>query len=402
MGHHQLLVIGGGISGMSFAARAAAAGRTVRVIEKQPRLGGCLHSERLESGYWFEMGAHTCYNSYGGLLRIIEECGLQEEILPRHKVPFRLLRDGQQLSIPGALSFWEAFLNVPRMFTAKKEGHSVAEYYSRLAGKGNYREVLGPMLSAVPSQNADGFPATMLFKKRPRRKDVVRSFTMMNGLQSIADAVGGLASVEVSTGDGAQGVERIQDGFAVVTEAGERIEAPSLVLATAPDVAARLVEGILPDLAASLGRIGMARVETVGVVVPAAAASVEPVAGIIPTEDLFRSAVTRDTVPDPERRGFAFHFRPDLPEDQRLDRITEVLSVTREDIEVVVHKSMTLPSPAMGHEQIVAEIDEHAAGTGIYVTGNYFDGLAIEDCVVRSEAELVRFEESGSPRGDAG
>jgi UDP-galactopyranose mutase len=379
---------------MSFAARAAAAGRSVQVIEAQPRLGGCLHSERLESGYWFEMGAHTCYNSYGGLLRIVEEVGLAGEILARHKVPFRLLRDGELLSIPGALSFWELFVNSPRMFTANKAEQTVAEYYSRLVGKGNYRDVLGPMLSAVPSQDADGFPATMLFKKRPRRKDIVRSFTMTGGLQSIPDAVAALDNVEVSTGDAVQNVERIDGGFAVVTEAGERHEAPALALATPPDVAARLVDGILPELAASLGRIGMARVETVGVVAPSAAVPVEPVAGIIPTEDLFRSVVTRDTVPDPEHRGFAFHFRPDQPEDQRLQRISEVLSIPRGDLDVVAHKDMTLPSPAMGHEQIVAELDERLAGTGIYLTGNYFDGLAIEECVARSEAEFARFEQA--------
>ena len=37
------------------------------------------------------------------------------------------------------------------------------------------------MLSAVPSQSADEFPADMLFKKRSRRKDVMRSFTLKGG-----------------------------------------------------------------------------------------------------------------------------------------------------------------------------------------------------------------------------
>lgn len=392
MADHDIIVIGGGISGTSFAAMAAAAGREVRVLEGQTRLGGCLHSEATESGFWFEMGAHTCYNSYGGLLEVIEQCGMGDEIQPRQKAPFKLLRDGQLISFPKALNFFELLLNLPHMVTAKKEGRSVAEYYSSLTGENNYRTVVGPALSAVPSQNADGFPATMLFKKRPRRKDVVRSFTMKRGLQSVADGVGALDGVQTSLGVEVTRVDRIEGGFAVVTDSGEHLEARVVVLATPPDVAARLVKDLLPDLATSLGRIGMARVETRGVVVPTSKLSLPPVAGIIAANDLFHSAVSRDTVPDPDRRGFAFHFRPDQPEDERTDRICDVLSISREDIEAVVDKHMTLPSPAMGHEEIVAEIDQCAADTGVFLTGNYFDGLAIEDCVVRSKLEFGRLQ----------
>ena len=54
-----------------------------------------------------------------------------------------------------------------------------------MVGKRNYSRVLAPFLSAVPSQNVDCFPvsgAGSLFKKRARRKDVVKSFTLDGGL----------------------------------------------------------------------------------------------------------------------------------------------------------------------------------------------------------------------------
>ncbi len=392
MADHDILVIGGGISGMSFAAFAAADGRKVHVLEGQDRLGGCLHSEQVPSGYWFEMGAHTCYNSYGGLLDVIEACGLAAEIQPREKAPFRLLRDGELISFPKALSFVELALNLPRMITARKDGATVAEYYSSLTGENNYRDVVGPALSAVPSQNADGFPATMLFKKRPRRKDIVRSFTMKRGLQSIADGVGDLDGVDVSYGLEASAIERDGDGFVVLTTSGDRIETSMVVLATPPDVASRITADLFPNLSTALGRVAMARVETTGVVVPAAKLSLEPVAGIIAANDMFHSAVSRDTVPDSDRRGFAFHFRPDQPDGERMKRICEVLGVSEGDIETVVTKRMTLPSPAMGHEEIVVDIDAAADGTGVYLTGNYFDGLAIEDCVGRSQTEFGRLQ----------
>ena len=51
---------------------------------------------------------------------------------------------------------------------------------------------------------------------------------------------------------------------------------------------------------------------------------------------------------------------------------------------------LSLPSPALGHGDLVAEIDRCLAGSRLAVTGNYFDGLAIEDCVQRSFAEWAR------------
>ena len=56
----------------------------------------------------------------------------------------------------------------------------------------------------------------------------------------------------------------------------------------------------------------------------------------------------------------------------------------------LAEKKVSLPSPALGHGEGVAEIDRCLAGTRLAVTGNYFEGLAIEDCVLRSYAEWRR------------
>lgn len=387
----DLIVVGGGISGLSLAHLFASAGSQVVVLERSPRLGGCLHSEQLESGFWFEMGAHTCYNSYGGLIRLIEANDQVPQLLARAKAPFRLLKDGQIKGIAGALNWFELLLNAPRILFTSKDNLSVEQYYSRIAGSGNYRQIVGPMLSAVPSQDAGGFPATMLFKKRPRRKDLPRSFTMKSGLQSIVDALGEHANIQVHTGIEVTAIEQ-DGGFRATAADGQTFAADRLAMAVPPNVAATLTARIHPELSATLGRIGTARVETVGVAVARSKLSLEPAAGIIPTDDLFRSAVTRDTVPHDELRGFAFHFRPGHTLERRLERITEVLGVSRGDLETVVEKTMELPSPAMGHGAIVAGIDGQLDGSKLFLTGNYFEGLAIEECVARSESEFVRFQ----------
>ena len=49
-----------------------------------------------------------------------------------------------------------------------------------------------------------------------------------------------------------------------------------------------------------------------------------------------------------------------------------------------------LPSPVLGHDRVVGELDRMLAGSRLALTGNYFEGLAIEDCVQRSRAEWAR------------
>jgi UDP-galactopyranose mutase len=64
--------------------------------------------------------------------------------------------------------------------------------------------------------------------------------------------------------------------------------------------------------------------------------------------------------------------------------------VGRSDLEEVVERRSTLPSPVLGHEEIVGEIDRLSSGSRLCVTGNWFAGLAIEDCVDRSRQEWAR------------
>ncbi len=390
MADHEAIVIGGGISGLSFAYAVASAGQRVLLLEKSDQLGGCVHSERHADGFWFELGAHTCYNSYNGVIEMIEACGMRDQITPRARVSFRLLRDGELRSIPSELSFLEIARSVPRIFGAKKEGQTVRSYYSRLAGQRNYERVLSPMFAAVPSQDADDFPATMLFKKRPRRKDILRSFTLTGGLQTLIDGLASRAEIETTANVEVSRVERTGSCFVVHTGDGRRFSTRTLLLAIPPTQAADLLCGDFPELAKPLQRIRVTTVKSVGVVVAADMLATPPVAGIIARGDLFYSAVSRDTVPDERYRAFTFHLRPGHDAEARMERITEVLGVERRHLERVVERQVQLPAPTLGHEDIAREIDHLTAGTRLSIGGNFFAGLALEDCVGRSFSEARR------------
>lgn len=384
-------ILGAGISGLSFAHHAARSGLKCLVLEQAAEPGGCIHTVRAPDGFWFELGAHALYNSYGALLDIIEALGLKDRLQKRSKAPFRVWVDGQVRTVQSQLAMGEMFASAWRAFTERKAGQTVEEYYGRLVGKGNWKRVVGPLLSAVPSQRADAFPAEMLFKRRPRRKQVPRSFTLQGGLSSLVEHLPSAPHITLRTNTEAQAIAREGSLFAIQTSDGGRALVRKLVLALPPAAGARLLAPITAEASAALARIAYAEVMSTGVVVEKRALDFPRISGLAPlADDSFFSVVTRDVVEDERLRGFAFHFRTGISLERRLDHIARVIGAPQADFLHVAEHATSLPSPGRGHADVVAAIDAAIAGRGVYVTGNFFGGIAIEDCVLRSRAECDR------------
>jgi oxygen-dependent protoporphyrinogen oxidase len=386
----DVIVIGGGISGLSFAHACARADLGVLVLEKQANAGGCIHTWRQSDGFWTELGAHTCYNSYTAMLEMLEERGEMGALLPRAKVPFRLLVGDQVRSILSELHFFELLASAPRFFFSRKTGKSVRAFYAPVVGRRNYERVFGPLFRAVPSQPADDFPAEMLFKARARRKGVRRSFTLRGGLSTLIDALAATPKVRLATGCEVVSLERAGELWQAHLANGAGEKARYLCLAVPPSTGATLLGQVNPRAAAALGRVAVTAISTLGVTVRRDATPLPPVAGIIPLDGRFYSAVSRDTVPDQRHRGFAFHAPGGTSTEQLLAQAAALLRVERAGFEHVTNFESVLPAPRAGHSQIVRAIDDAVSGSPLFITGNYFAGLAIEDCVLRSQSESHR------------
>jgi UDP-galactopyranose mutase len=395
----DVIVVGAGISGLGFAWKAAQAGRKALVLEREPRVGGCLHSERRD-GFWFEMGAHTVYNSYGRMLDIAVGTGIAGKIIERGpaRSRFGLLRNGQYrwLTPPKILlqlDWLEAAIHFPFNFLRKKDGETVYSYYSKLLGRRNYDRIFSAFFAAVPSQKADGFPVDgpgSLFKKRPRRQEFPRSFGFDGGLQLVCEAAASAPGVTVEKGVRVQRISRSGDGFVVTTADGRTFDAPVAAIAATADEAAAMLREDFHEVATAISRVKTVVVESLGAILPREKCWFPECAFIVPVDDVFHSMVTRDSFPDPGRRGVAFHFKPGIPREQKLARMSDVLRLPVAELGELFEQRLVLPSPALGHAEVMAEIDRCLAGGKLAVTGNYFAGLAIEDCVIRSNEEWAR------------
>lgn len=393
----DLLIIGAGISGLSIAQEAARAGWNILLLEQENRPGGGLHSQRFAGdldGFWLELGAHSAFNSYGNLLALLETAGALNCLQRRAKVNFRLYAEDAVRGIVSQLAFAELLLAPLRLLGSNKIGRSVAEYFGPIVGPRNYRQVFEPAFSAVLCQPAGEFPADGLFNPRPRRKDVPRGFTLNGGLQTLAEIFAEQPGVHIAFGQTAQELRREADAFAVRTESGVYL-ARSLCLATPVAVAADLLQGAFPALAERLAEIPTAWIDSVGVAVPRSLLQLPPLAGLIGRNQPFYSAVSRDVVPDPRYRGFTFHFRPGaLDAAAQRQCIARTLNVAEERLPPTHWASKTnqLPALRVGHGERARDLDQMLAGTRLALTGNYFTGIAIEDCVTRSRQEWVRLQ----------
>jgi len=114
----RLLVIGGGLAGLSAAWAAKCAGAAVRVLESAAQPGGVVQTLR-ENGFLIETGPNTLTTSNPAFMKLLGELGLENEIVettPAANQRF-IVRGGKLISAPMSLRH---FLTTPLLSVAGK------------------------------------------------------------------------------------------------------------------------------------------------------------------------------------------------------------------------------------------------------------------------------------------
>jgi oxygen-dependent protoporphyrinogen oxidase len=221
---------------------------------------------------------------------------------------------------------------------------------------------------------------------------VLRQYTFKGGLQTAADAVASRGDFRIKTGLAAEKISSDGRVFSVMTSGGS-FESPMLALAAPASVAARLLREGFPEISGLLSGIRVAAVDSLGVAVRKNDVALGPTAGLIPVDDIFYSVVSRDTVPHDQYRGFTFHFKSGAADQEaKMKRIAEVLGLRRDRLEFTAERENLVPSLRVGHHDLIAKVDRLLAGKPLFLAGNYFGGVAIEDCVSRSLKEFQRLK----------
>ena len=259
----DLVVIGGGVAGLTAAIVAARAGQRVLVCERQSTLGGRAATEHLD-GFDLNLGAHAIYRG-GAATRVLRSLGVS---LPgaSPRTAGYVLDEGELHTMPaGPASLltttflppaakWEMMrrlasltLQSPARWRGKTTDEVVASLATQPASRALLRALLRTATYCADTDRSCGEAAftQVVHLLQPG------IFYVEHGWQTMIDALAGAArqaGATIRTGARAEAIEPAADAYTVRGE-DLALRARRVVITSAPRVASRLLGDRSPSLA---------------------------------------------------------------------------------------------------------------------------------------------------------
>lgn len=264
----DLVVLGGGLAGLTAALIAARAGRRVLLCERQSHPGGRAASAS-QDGFTFNLGPHAVYPR-GAARRTLEALGIN---LPgaRPRVVGYAAYEGKFHTLPGgplslmttgllpAAAKWELgrlLGALDRVDPSRFRGRSADEAVEELVAQPRARALLRALLRlATYCEDTGSFCGAAAVDSflRTARHNV---FYVDGGWQTLVDQLAREARGAGATLRSGAALEHLErDGsLYTLTGGGERVRARAVLSTAGPRATAALLEGRSPSLAAFAGR----------------------------------------------------------------------------------------------------------------------------------------------------
>ncbi|MBE0530136.1 MAG: protoporphyrinogen oxidase [Rhodospirillales bacterium] len=456
----RVLVVGGGISGLSVAWFLHRRGCTVTVAEAAGRVGGTIVSDQRD-GFLFERGPNTALQKPGrpedALGRLIDGAALSPQLnvaAPAGKKRY-ILRHGRLWALPASPP---AFVVTPAFSLAAKlrllaepfirradQEETIAEFVKRRLGREFLNYAVDPFISGVYAGDPRELSAEAAV---PRIHELEQEYgSLIRGAIALGKATknagmpagrqisfaGGMATLpsalaaalpagSVRTGRRATGLERRDGGWAVhFADQGHGPQtetADALVLALPAPETAALVEPLAGEAARLLRAIPYASVFSVALgyrredvkhALDGFGFLIPRVEGVRTLGALFSSTLFADRAPPGHVLLTAFlggRQDPQAMEMADKDVLTEIevdLATTlgirgKAALRHLTRWPQAIPQYPLGHLDRVATVDEFLAPfPDLYLRGNWRGGISVADCVRNGEALAERIASPGTP-----
>ncbi|HET8840700.1 MAG TPA: NAD(P)/FAD-dependent oxidoreductase [Ktedonobacteraceae bacterium] len=254
----DVIIVGGGLAGLSAACYLARAGVNTRVFEKSAEVGGRAASQ-VHDGYTFNRGIHALYSG-GAASEVLRELNIPYSshqpkdifVLRKGKfyiAPFAastMLRTGS-LSLADKLELLGLFAKLPALKSEELRKISVQAWIEHSLRRPRVRELMKSTAytfvysSALDRVSADVFvKKTQISLKNPVLYLDGGWQTLVNGLRKAAEQAGAL----ITNGAHVEAVLH-ENGRAkgVRLNNGETLDASAVIIATSPHEATKLVDG---------------------------------------------------------------------------------------------------------------------------------------------------------------
>jgi phytoene dehydrogenase-like protein len=254
----DVVIVGGGLAGLSAACYLARAGVGVTVFERSAGLGGRAASQ-VQDGYIFNRGIHALYTG-GAASEVLRELGIAYS--GHSPQDIYMLREGKLYIAPvglltllrtNALSFADKlelmgiFARIPALKPDELRGISVQEWLERNTRRPHVREFMAANArtlvysSALDLVSAEVFiKKTQLALKHPVLYIDGGWQVLVDGLRKAAEQAG----ARIVPGTRVEAVEQKQSRVVGVRlRDGEAVQASAVIIATSPRDALKLVDG---------------------------------------------------------------------------------------------------------------------------------------------------------------
>lgn len=303
----RVIIVGGGISGLSTAYYLSKRGIPSTIIEQRPRLGGVIQTERVE-GCLIEAGPDSFLSVKPAAMELIRELGLADEVIGsndhlrktwvRKRGRLVALPDGLMMMVPtrvmplvaSRLLSWPTKirmgLELLKAPSPKTEDESVAAFVREHYGQEAVDYLAEPLLSGIYGGNPEALSVRAVLprfvdlaarhgsltrgvlaeRKAARRESGGMPLfrTMKGGLGQLVEAVAGAISGHMEWVRGtAEAIESRPAGGYRVRTGGEWLEAERVVLACEAHRAAPLAAGLDARISELLGGVAYSSSMTV-------------------------------------------------------------------------------------------------------------------------------------------
>ncbi len=445
----DVVVIGGGISGLACAWRLVQAGLDAALIERSDRPGGVISTHRRE-GFLTEAGPNTVQGAEE-IFELVREVGLEDELLeadaglPRyiflrgelHAVPFGPLALISTRILSGRAKL--RLLREPWISKrATDEEESIAQFVTRRFGREVLDHLVSPLVSGIYAGDTAAlsmqsvFP--MLAELEAAHGSVVRGFlfggrsrpkpsagethrrrtliSFRDGLETLPRRIVERLKGRVRLGTPACGLEADSIGggnlrVLAKSSAGDLVvTARAVVMAASASTVAELVEPLAPAAGRSLRSIPYAPLACVSAAYPRSAVSSSldgfgflvprgqgiRILGCVWNSSLFRNRAPESWICLTNFLGGAVDPEAAALGDVEVaktiqDGLGRALGATGEPRLLAIDRyAGAIPQYRLGHGSRLAEIQADLSRVpGLFLAGSYLSGVSVGDCVKQAK-----------------
>jgi protoporphyrinogen/coproporphyrinogen III oxidase len=444
----DVVVVGGGASGLAAAFGVHKLGHTVEVLELASRAGGVIGTQRRD-GFLFETGPNSTLDTtplIGDLLRDVRVADARADTNAVASTRY-IVRNGKLVPLPmspGAFIATDAFSLGAKLrllrepFIAAAPAHaeeSIAEFVRRRLGVEFLDYAVDPFVAGIYAGDPErisvraAFPRLHALEQRygslikgqikgakERRrgaepaKNTAKSFSFQPGMQALTDALA-RAVARVTTGVRVERIARESDGIYRVEARGEAgafvRRSRAVVVATPAYAAAPIVQELAPLAAHALAAIEYAPVAIVASAFRRADVA-HPLAGfgfLVPKKErramlgtLFSSSMFEGRAPEGAVLLTTFAGGRRDPDAIAKSDDDMIASVHRDLADLVgargtplwtevVRWAKAIPQYEIGHLQRLASVENaESALPGLRFCCNWRGGVALGDCIKSAHA----------------